>query len=85
MGKKLTLSIDEAVITEAKRYADRQGISLSNLVENLLKHTTGIVAKRRDRKVSTTPLADGLVGILKNTAAEKSDYWEHQAKKHGVK
>jgi hypothetical protein len=85
MGKKLTLSMDEAVIEEAKRYADRQGISLSNLVENLLKHSTGFVSTKKDRKASTTPLADGLVGILKNTPAEKLDYWDYQAKKHGIK
>jgi hypothetical protein len=33
---KLTLSIDAAVISRAKRYAKRSGVSVSALVENYL-------------------------------------------------
>ena len=40
MAKKLTLSIDEAVIEAAKKYANKQGTSLSNMVENFLKSKT---------------------------------------------
>ncbi|MES1216348.1 MAG: DUF6364 family protein [Bacteroidota bacterium] len=40
MDAKITLSFDEAVITKAKRYAERNNISLSRLVEFLLSKTT---------------------------------------------
>ena len=40
MDAKVTLSFDENVIGKAKRYADRNNISLSRLVEFLLQKTT---------------------------------------------
>ena len=40
MDAKVTLSFDENVISKAKRYADRNNISLSRLVEFLLQKTT---------------------------------------------
>jgi hypothetical protein len=40
MDAKITLSFDEAVIKKAKKYADANNISLSRLVEFLLKKIT---------------------------------------------
>ena len=40
MDAKITLSFDEAVIRKAKRYAEENNISLSRLVEFLLKKVT---------------------------------------------
>lgn len=40
MDTKLTLSLDEAVIVKAKRYAATNNISLSRLVEFLLQKAT---------------------------------------------
>lgn len=40
MDAKLTLSFDEAVVTKAKRYAEKNNISLSRLVEFLLQKVT---------------------------------------------
>jgi hypothetical protein len=40
MDAKITLSFDEDVITKAKRYAEKNNISLSRLVEFLLMKTT---------------------------------------------
>ena len=40
MDTKLTLSIDINTVNRAKKYAKRQGRSLSDLVENLLKAVT---------------------------------------------
>lgn len=40
MDAKVTLSFDEAVISRAKRYAGRNNISLSRLVEFLLQKVT---------------------------------------------
>jgi hypothetical protein len=36
MMSKLTLSVDRSVVTRAKRYAKRQGISVSEMVEAYL-------------------------------------------------
>jgi len=40
MDTKITLSFDESIITKAKRYADKNNISLSRLVEFLLQKVT---------------------------------------------
>lgn len=39
MDAKVTLSFDEAVVNKAKKYADKNNISLSRLVEFLLQKT----------------------------------------------
>ncbi len=40
MDAKVTLSFDQAVVNKAKRYAEKNNISLSRLVEFLLQKTT---------------------------------------------
>jgi antitoxin component of RelBE/YafQ-DinJ toxin-antitoxin module len=40
MDSKITLSFDEEVINKAKRYAETNNISLSRLIEFLLKKVT---------------------------------------------
>lgn len=40
MKTKLTLTIDQSIIEQAKEYAKNSGISLSQLVQNLLKKAT---------------------------------------------
>ena len=40
MDNKITLSFDESVILKAKKYAERNNISLSRLIEFLLKKIT---------------------------------------------
>jgi hypothetical protein len=40
MDVKVTLSFDEAVVNKAKRYAEKNNISLSRLIEFLLQKTT---------------------------------------------
>lgn len=40
MDNKITLSFDESVISKAKKYAERNNISLSRLIEFLLKKVT---------------------------------------------
>ena len=41
MSTKLTLTIEDAVIRQAKAYARRKGQSLSGIVENYLKAISG--------------------------------------------
>ena len=40
MSSKLTLSVDEKVVRQAKRYARRRGTSVSHLVEGFLGAVT---------------------------------------------
>jgi antitoxin component of RelBE/YafQ-DinJ toxin-antitoxin module len=53
MDAKVTLSFDESVVNKAKRYADKNNISLSRLVEFLLqKATSGSYASLEDLPIS---------------------------------
>jgi len=40
MNSKLTLTLDEEVLKEAKEFAKRQNCSLSDIVKNYLKNIT---------------------------------------------
>lgn len=59
MKTKLTLSIDKAVLTKAKRAAKKENKSLSELVEGYLKK------KYKSSTKTDTPITDSLTGILK--------------------
>ena len=61
MTTKLTLTIEEKVIQSAKKYAQKKGKSLSNLVENYLK---SVSAKETDEK-SLSPKVTKLMGVIK--------------------
>ena len=41
MKQKLTITVDEELIPEAKRYARSRGVSLSSLIEKSLREMTG--------------------------------------------
>jgi hypothetical protein len=41
MKTKLTISVDATLVPHAKRYARRQGVSLSSLIESALREMTG--------------------------------------------
>ena len=69
MNTKLTLSIEEQVIEQAKEYAKLQGRSLSNIVEEYLKSVAR--NKRTKRKTKFHPLVEELCGSVK-IAANKS-------------
>ena len=61
MTKKLTLTIEEKVISSAKKYAQKKGKSLSNLVENYLK---SISTKETDLN-TLSPKVTKLMGVIK--------------------
>jgi len=64
MNTKLTLTIDESVIKQAKAYAEKQGRSLSAVVENYLKAVT----KREEAKPTNdelSPILRRLTGSVK--------------------
>ena len=54
MDKKITLSFDDKVIQQAREYAASQGISLSRLVEYLLRR----VAVKEYQHLEDFPVAD---------------------------
>lgn len=76
MNKKLTLSMDEAVIEAAKEYAQKKGKSLSSILENILITTTGLAPKKKKsntQKHSDTPLVDELISIIENNRRSKEE------------
>ena len=61
MDKKLTLSLNESVIENAKKYAKNNKISLSKLIEAYLQS----VADNSTKNVEITPLVKSLSGVVK--------------------
>lgn len=72
---KLTLSVDDTVVTRAKEYAKQRGVSVSKVVQDYLAAIADPVAP------SGTPVLDSVRGILKKVDVE--DYRQHLAAKHG--
>ena len=63
--KKLTLSVDEAAIRRARRYSERHGTSVSELVSRFL-------ASLGDEADAQTPIVSRLRGVLpSDTSVEK--------------
>jgi hypothetical protein len=73
---KLTLSVDDTVISRAKRYAKAHEVSISKMVEAYLAAVAGPTA----RVPADTPILRSLRGILKN--ADVKDYKRHLAIKY---
>lgn len=68
MTTKLTLTIDDSVITVAKKYAKNTGKSLSDIVENYLKTLTS----REPKDETTSPRILKLMGSIE--LPENFDY-----------
>ena len=67
MNTKLTLTIEQTVIINAKKYASDKNRSLSNLIENYLKALT---SENNNNKVELTPIVKSLLGAF----TEPSDF-----------
>ena len=63
MNSKLTLSINQMVIEEAKKYAKSNGKSLSSIVEEYLKSL--VQPKQTDRKQASLKIVRELKGSVK--------------------
>jgi hypothetical protein len=59
MKTKLTLTIEQRVVKNAKKYARKQGRSLSDLVENYLK---AITDQEEQETVDVSPLVRSMQG-----------------------
>jgi hypothetical protein len=69
MNTKLTLTIEEDVINNAKKYAKGKGRSLSNLIENYLR---AITKENVSEEIELTPIVKSLKGSF--TAPKDFDY-----------
>ncbi len=77
MDAKITLSFDKNIIEKAKRYAEKQNISLSRLMEHLLDKITS----NQYKSLEDFPVADWV-----NTIAEgKSEYVTPSKKRTSLK
>ncbi len=61
MTTKLTLTIQDNVITSAKKYANKKGESLSRIVENYLK----TVSSSQQINDDLSPKVKNLMGVIK--------------------
>ena len=73
---KLTLSVDNRVVSRAKQYAKRRGVSISQMVETYL----AAVAEPPSSVTGAVPILRSLRGVLKN--AEIDAYRTHLAAKY---
>ena len=72
---KLTLSVDDRVVSRAKRYARQHGVSVSAMVEAYLD-----VVAEVPSDTPATPVLRSLRGSLKKGAIE--EYRKHLASKY---
>jgi hypothetical protein len=73
---KLTLSVDNRVISRAKQYAKLRGVSVSEMVEAYL----AAVAEPPSAATRAAPILRSLRGVLKN--ADIEEYRRHLAAKY---
>ena len=76
MNTKLTLTIEQTIIIKAKKYANGQGRSLSNIVENYLKTIT---KEDNFESIDFTPIVKSLKGTFK--APKNINYKKELAKR----
>lgn len=80
MSIRLTLSINQEIVNNAKVYAKKKGKSLSQLVEDYFSHLS--VKKMTKDKKRKFPLTTSLSGLLKNSNLSKDDNKEYLEKKY---
>ncbi len=75
MDTKLTIKLDNDVISRAKRYAQHRKTSLSKMIESFLDSVT----KNEPDDIEITPLVKSLSGVIKvpedfDYKRERTDY-----------
>ena len=73
---KLTLSVDNRVVSRAKQYAKLRGVSVSQMVEAYLAS----VAETPSPSARAAPILRSVRGVLKN--ADIGEYRKHLAGKY---
>jgi len=80
MNAKLTLRLDDAIISQAKNYARSEGMSLSEVVSDYLR-AIGVRKPSPKRRV-LGPRTSKLRGSLKGMRVSERDYKSHLEKKY---
>lgn len=79
MKSRVNLTIENDLLSEVKRYAQKQHTSVSDLVENFFKTLT-----KQPKRKSILDLLDEIEAPVIDTNADLKDlYYQEQAKKHG--
>jgi hypothetical protein len=80
MNTKLTIKLNEDIISRAKRYAKHRKTSLSKMIESYLDSVT----KPSSKEIEITPLVKSLSGIITLTDDYdyKKDYADHLTSKY---
>jgi antitoxin component of RelBE/YafQ-DinJ toxin-antitoxin module len=80
MNKKLTLSVDDNIINSAKLYAQKNNVSISQLVQTFLK----LITKSEKHKKKYPPITSELLGILRSSKKNniKKDYADYLSEKY---
>jgi hypothetical protein len=74
---KLTLSVDNRVVSRAKQYAKRRGVSISQMVEAYLAE---VVEPPSPAATGSAPILRSVRGVLKS--ADIGEYRKHLAAKY---
>jgi len=77
MNTKLTLRLDDRLITSAKRHSAESGRSLSQLVADFFT-----LIEMEAGEVEATPRVRSLRGVLAGSGLDKSDYRRHLEEKY---
>ena len=80
MDTKLTIKLNDDVISRAKRYAKHRKTSLSKMIESYLDTVT----KPSSKEIEITPLVKSLSGVITLTDDYdyKKDYADHLTSKY---
>jgi hypothetical protein len=78
MQAKLTLRLDEDLITQAKRYARDTGKSLSQIVADYFR----LLSAEAQRKDSLPPVVQSLKGCLRDASVDEEDYRRYLEEKY---
>ena len=79
MKSRLNITIDEKLLTGAKRYANRHRTSISRLVEGYFKRITGPARKNIIDLIESLPKPR-----IDSEKDLKKQYYEDQKKKYGI-
>ncbi len=80
MQSKLTLRLDDHLISEAKAYAAITGKSLSQIVADYFAFLVEV--QEQKPTLSLPPTTASLVGLLEGTTADEETYRDYLAEKH---
>jgi Family of unknown function (DUF6364) len=82
VNTKLTLRLDEALITQAKEYAAKEGRSVSELVASYFARLTEPVPAKPADPSAPAPRRSSLRGILAGSILDESDYYKYLERKY---